>query len=183
MTAEIRYSDENFERVYLVGVRLTPGSHEPDVYTLVLYNEVARQDANRPLTHDGRIVFFERLRDADRALALGDIAFRKYAAAPNDVAIVYDVPTVIELVDRGRRDDDAVLADFLNELLDFVAATRWPMPPTYTTSLRALADRTTFDKEFGDMLDGVPTRRSETRNALLWSLGTVLSNVLFLSAR
>jgi hypothetical protein len=181
MTAQIRHSDDNLERVYLVGVRLAPGSHEPDVYTLVLYNEVARQDANRPLTHDGRIVFFKRLREAGRAMALGDIAFRKYSAAPNDVAIVYDVPSVIQLVERGDRDDDAILADFLNELLDFVAATKWPIPSAYIDSLHALADRTTFDKEFGDMLDGVPNGRSETRNALSWCLGTVLSNVLVLN--
>jgi hypothetical protein len=178
MTPGIQYSEDNLERIYIVGVRLWPGSHEPDAYTLVLYNEVARRDGNRPLTHDGRIVFFKRLPDAGRALALGDRAFRKYSDPPRDVAIVYDVSRVIRLVDEADRDDDGILADFLNELLDFVAATKWPLPTAYRDLLHGLADRTTFDKRFGDMLDGVTDGRAETRNALVWCVGVVVVNAL-----
>jgi len=98
MTDTINYADDNFERLYMVGVRLEPGAHEPDLYTLVLYNEVSRNDQNRPLTSGGRIVFFRDTADANRAIDLGDSAFRKYRPVEQNVAYVYDVPRVLALI-------------------------------------------------------------------------------------
>jgi hypothetical protein len=181
MNRTFSYSENNFEMVYLVGVKLWPDSHQPDLYTLVLYNEVARNDENRPLTHDGQILFFRTPRDANRALSLGDAAFRKYNPIGEELAYVYDIPKVLALVAGADRDEPGIVADFINELLDFVTATRWALPPLYRDSLFALADRTTFDKDLTGLYDRAPNLRSEASNALLWCLGAVLSTGRLLS--
>lgn len=176
MSETIRYAKDNLEQVYLVGVRLRSDSDEPDLYTLVLYNEVARDDSNRPLTQDGRILFFRSPLEANRALALGDSAFRKYKPIGSNVTYIYDLPKVLDLVSGADRDEPGVIADFINELLDLVAATRWPLPAAYRKRLFELADQTTFDKDLTGLYGGDSDMRAEARDALLWCVGAVLTS-------
>lgn len=179
----IAYSSDNYEGLYLVGIKLQPGVHQVDLYALVLYNEVARGDQNRPLTVDGRIALFHDPSEADRVLTLGDMAFRKYHPFRGDVAYVYDVPAILSLIVCSERDEAAIVAAFLNELLDFVSATELALPDLYRAALHALADATTFDKDFGSLFATAPERRIETRDAVLWCLGAVLSQAVILDAR
>lgn len=169
---DIAHSEDNFEQVYLVGFRLWPDSHHPDVYTMVLYNEVARGDANRPLTRRGSILFSRDKEGAARLLVQGDPAFRKYAPFTGEVAYIYDVPAVLDTVRHADQDDAGIVADFVNELLDFVAATPFVLPSAYNEALRALADSTTFDKNLRGLFQ-TPSTRNDTLDALLWAFGAV----------
>lgn len=169
---DISYSEDNFEQVYLVGIKLQHGAHQADLYVLVLYNEVARSDRNRPLMHKGRILFFTNIDARNAILELGDAAFRKYRPIGPEVSYVYDVPKVLEIIDFKTHDEDALVADFINELLDFVAATGQPLPDTYRKSLVALADATTFDKDISRLEER--DERTNVRDALLWCLGAIL---------
>jgi len=178
MTHTISHTDDNFEQIYLVGVLIDPNSREPDLYTLVLYNEVARTDANRPLTYEDRIVFFRNLKDAGRALALGDIAFRKYGSAPTEVEHVYNVAQALAVVADGAIDEDSNIGAFLNELLDFVAI-RWKIPDNYRSALSALADYATFERDI-DAFFTHSHKRTETRDAILWCLGAIAMNAIVL---
>lgn len=175
---DIAHSEHNFEQVYLVGVRLFADSPQPDFYTMVLYNEVARGDANRPLTQDGRIVFAKDTARAGDSLVVGDPAFRKYLPFDGDVSYVYDVPAVLDAVSNADHDEAGVIADFINELFDFVASTPFALPTIYKDALSALADRTTFDKHFGDLFQASPTTRSVTRDGLLWAVGAIIVSCL-----
>lgn len=174
MSDSITHSEDNFEHVYVVGIRLWPDSHQPDCFTLVLYNEVARNDQNRPLTSGGRILFFRSIHEANRALRAGDKAFRKYDPIQIDVAYVYDIPKVLATVASAERDDGGIVADFVNEFLDFIAATNREIADQHRAALHALADFTTFDKDLRGMSDVAGTRAMASE-ALLWGIGTVLS--------
>lgn len=171
----ISHADPNYERVYVVGVKLFPGSHLADAYTVVLYNEVAREDGNRPVTRGGRILF---CRDEATALTLpahGDMAFRKYMPLRGGAECIYDLPAVVELIIHGSRDEAGVLADFLGELFDWIAATALALPEQYKQALHALADRTTFDKDFSSLV-ARDEQRSELRDALWWCVGAILAS-------
>lgn len=171
--SEISYSEDNIEQVYLVGIKLQPGAHQADLYALVLYYEVAKNDANRPLTHDGRLVLFRSPEQAPAILDLGDSAFRKYRPFRGTVAYIYDVPSILEVLEHGTQDTAGSIADFIGELLDFVAATGWRLPEEYRDALYALADATTFSK---DLVSLTPEHaRKRIIDALLWCLGAVLS--------
>jgi hypothetical protein len=170
---QISYSDSNFERVYLVGIKLQHGAHQADLYTLVLYNEVARNDQNRPLTRDGRIVFFRSVEQLNDVLDLGDLPFRKYKPLKPEISYVYDLPRVLHIIESERKDEAALVADFINELLDFVAAVGRNLPEAYRGALGTLADATTFDKDLS-YLDAQQNRIC-ARDALLWALGAILA--------
>jgi hypothetical protein len=176
MVEDISYSEDNFENVFLVGVKVEPGAHQIDLYALVLYNEVARADRNRPLTSNGRILFFRDAGHADQVLGMGDVAFRKYRPFGAPVAYVYDVPRVLAIVANEMRDEPGMVADFINELLDFVAATGAPFPDRYREALFRLADATTFDKNFSSLFASSPETRATTLDALYWCLGLVLAH-------
>lgn len=170
----ISYSEANYEQVYVVGIKLQPGAHHADLFALVLYNEVARNDENRPLTRAGRIVFFLDPTAADRVLELGDAAFRKYKPARQDIAYVYDVPRVLSIVTSENADEPGILADFINELLDFVAAIDVAIPISYRQMLHAMADSATFSKDLSML--GSSEARASARDALLWCFGAIVSH-------
>ena len=170
---DIHYSSDNFEQIYIVGVRIYPDNVDANLYALVLYNEVARGDDNRPLTSDGRIVFFADPKDARRALALGDSAFRKYERPPDSVAVVYDLAAVTTLIRGGEEDGNGIVADTLNELFDFVAATRFRLSGAFKDVLFQLADHTTFDKSLSAFFGSNDGQRELAENAFLWCVGAV----------
>ena len=172
----ISYAEDNFENVFLVGVKIDPGAHQSDFYALVLYNEVARNDQNRPLASNGRVVFFREPGRADQILAMGDVAFRKYRPFDAELTAVYDVPRVLAIVANETRDEPGMVADFVNELLDFVAASGAQIPDSYRDALFRLADVTTFDKDFSVLFASAPDARATTLNALYWCLGVVLAH-------
>jgi hypothetical protein len=176
MADTISYAEDNFEQVHLVGLRLWEESHQPDLYTLVLYNEVARNDQNRPLTANERILFFHSIRQANFALSLGDKGFRKYSLAPDKVAYVYDLPKVLSVVSGGERDESGIVADFVNELLDCVAASHYQLPVRFRTTLFALADHTTFDKDLTLLYEQAPSKRDDAVEAILWCIGAIVAS-------
>lgn len=172
----IAFSEANYEQVYLVGIRLSAASGGPEYYSLVLYNEVARNDKNRPLTREKRIVLFSQIASADSVLRMGDVAFRKYSPFTGEVAYVYDVPQLVALLQHGERDEGALVLNFINELLDFVAATMVRMPEWAKVTLESLADHATFNSNLGEYFDQGGHSRSQALDAVLWSLGAIVSS-------
>ena len=174
MADTITYAEDNFEQIYLVGVKFQPGAHQADLYTLVLYHEVARGDRNRPLAQDGRIVFFSLPEQAREAICLGDLAFRKYMPLRTELSYTYDVPRVLQIIERESWDEGGLIADFINELLDFTAAIGCEMPSAYKLALDRLADDATFDKDLSSL--SAKEARAEARDAMHWCLGAILTH-------
>lgn len=172
----IAHARDNYEEIYLLGVRLRPDSQECDLFALSLYYEVARKDANRPLTSAGRIVFFRRPDRADYILSLGDAAFRKYGRAPLNVAYVYDIPAVLSRLERSAPDEDAVILTLINELLDFVAASGRTIPARSAYVLERFADWLTFEKQYANFFAAREIERDELLDAILWSIGAVVAS-------
>jgi hypothetical protein len=175
VAGSIAHSAENVERVYLVGFRVQADNPGPELYSLVLYYEAARGDKNRPLTVNGRIVFFRDPRDATKVLLMGDPAFRKYREVPPVVDYVYDVRDVVDLVRTENNDSKGRIVDFINELFDFVDATGFIMPAAERQLLGDFANHLTFHREYGEFLDHEPSRRSRILDVILWSLGAILA--------
>ena len=173
---KISHANPNLEQVYLVGVRLLEGSATPDYFSLVLYYEAARNDGNRPLVHQGKIVFFKHAGAADRVLRLGDVAFRKYAPFKGELSIKYDVPEVLRLIRDGDRDAGGIIVTFLNELLDFLAASKDSPSEDARLLLAGLADHVTFHQDLDDYFGMRRGLRRETLDAILWAIGSVVAS-------
>ncbi len=181
MVHRIAYAEQNLEQLYLIGFRLTSPPQERILYTLVLYYESARNDQNRPLTHDGRIVFFTKPETAEFALSLGDTTFRKYGHAPRKISTIYDIPMVVQLVQSGDHDASGEVVNFLNEVFDLVLETREPFPEPYRHVLHELADYATFSRDLAQHLDAAPDRRRLALDALYWSFGVVAARTQIVS--
>ncbi|MFN8647613.1 MAG: hypothetical protein U0104_12665 [Gemmatimonadales bacterium] len=169
----IAFSETNFEQLQLIGIRVSPAALEPEYHALVLYHEVARNDKNRPMTHEGRLIFFSKPTSANNALRLGDPAFRKYAPFAGEVSYVYDIPKVVDLILRGEEDPGAQVLNLINELFDFVAATPLPMPTWARKALEDLADYATFDRDLEGFFKDDPGSRKLSADAVIWSVGAV----------
>lgn len=162
--------------VWLVGFRLDAASEgEADLYTLYV-------DTDRPIVSDQSIVFFADPGLAAVAMERDDDPRLGQLAAPQQVSAVYDVSTALHLLASENYDDQMEILDFLNVLFDLVKATGLPRVPQVKDTLYPLADHLTFSKEYGAYLDGVPGRRGEAIDAVLWCLGAVLSNATLLRA-
>lgn len=174
--SSIPHSDANIEQLFLIGIRLQPERPDPDLYAIVLYYEPARKDGNRPLTSGGRIVLFDSVAKAAEILSLGDIAFRKYGVPPTEPSYVYDVPGLLQLVEVGDFDDNAIIVNFLNEMMDFVQASGHELPPDYRAALSSFADWLTFNKAFAEFFHHTP--RATIKAAILWCIGAIATRTV-----
>ncbi|MDQ2931870.1 MAG: hypothetical protein M3Y05_13795 [Gemmatimonadota bacterium] len=166
--------------MYLVGVRVALPPNEVDLYALVLYSEAERDHHNRPLTFNGKIVFFRDIAHATQVLALGDAGFRKHATAPSELSSLYEPLKALALVEHGDYDDAATIVNCGNELLDFVAATGRTIPAQHRVSLEMLLNYATFDRDLSVYFDKADGGRRAALDVLLWCFGAVWAGSIIL---
>lgn len=165
--------------LYLVGFRINPDIEKPEVYTLLLCNDV-----DKPLiTEDGYIVFFTKPEAASMALELGTDDFKKYAPAPNQVELVCDIAKMMFLISEKNCDPDATIINCLNTLSDLVATSDLEMPEEYRKLLFVdFAGVLTFNREYGNFFDQNGSLRTKVLDAVLWCIGliTIKAKMFFL---
>ena len=67
-------------QIYLIGFRLDPGAEQPQFYTLM----GDEGESERPITREGRILFFRHPKDARKALKESDNGFADLTPVPHD---------------------------------------------------------------------------------------------------
>ena len=155
------------EELILVGFRLD-GSHDgPQFYTLLAVGG----DNERPLTSDGRILFFAHPSLAAKALAL-DPGMARLGPPPETVETFCDIAEALYRVNSQQADADGVILDCLLVFDDLVRATKLHMPDRYQGILTELAarltERTPLNKIFSS-----PSLREHVEDALLWCVGAI----------
>jgi hypothetical protein len=164
------------EDLVLVGFRVDAGHEGPQFYTLL-----AVGGANeRPLTADGRILFFARPQLATKALAL-NAGLARLGAAPEELETFCDVAEALHRVNSQNSDPDGIILDCLLVFDDLVRATRLHMPDRYQGILTELAARLTE----GSQLRNIFTKgalREHVEDALLWCIGAVTAKARMISS-
>ena len=124
------------EELVLVGFRVD-GQHDgPQFYTVLAVGG----DNERPITADGRLVFFTRLELGAKALALNS-TMAKLGPPPQEIETFCDVAEAFHLVNSQNADPDGVVLDCLLVFDDLVRATKLHMPDRYQGLLTELAAR------------------------------------------
>jgi hypothetical protein len=155
------------QELVLVGFRLD-GEHDgPEFYTLLSVGG----DNERPITANGRLLFFTHPELAAKALAL-DAELAKLGPPPTEVETFYDVAEALHLVNSQDADSDAVVLDCLLMFDDLVRATRLHMPDRYQGLLTELTARLTEGKQLGAIFTS-HFIREHVEDALLWCLGAI----------
>ena len=151
----------------LVGLRLDPRQDGPQFYTLLAVGG----DNERPLTADGRILFFMRPENAARALAM-DSELAKLGPAPQEVETFCDIAHTLHLVNSQEADPEGVILECLLIFDDLVRATRLHMPDSYQGLLTELAARLTERASLRDIFRK-HALREQVEDALLWCIGAI----------
>jgi hypothetical protein len=169
-------SRQPHEELVLVGFRMDPSHDGPQFYTLLAVGG----DNERPLTADGRIVFFMRPQLAATALAL-DADLAQFGPAPEELETFCDVAEALYRVNSQNADSEGVILDCLLVFDDLVRATRLHMPDRYQGILTEVAARLTE----GALLRGIFTKntlREQVEDALLWCIGAVTAKARMITS-
>jgi len=155
------------EELVLVGLRLDPQHEGPQFYTLLAVGG----DNERPITADGRLLFFPRPELADKALAL-DSSLAPLGPPPREVETFCDIAEALHLVNSQDTDPDGVVLECLLIFDDLVRATRLHMPDRYQGLLTELAARLTERAPLGQIFSS-HSLREHVEDALLWCIGAI----------
>ncbi len=126
------------EELILIALRLDAQHDGPELYTLL---SVGGTD-ERPISADGRLLFFTRRELAAKALVL-DPTLASLAPPPQEIETFCDVAEALHLVNSQNDDPDGVILDCLLIFDDLVRATHLHMPDRYQGILTELAARLT----------------------------------------
>ncbi len=155
------------EELVLVGFRLDSHSEGPQFYTLLAVGG----DNERPITADGRLLFFARAELAAKALAL-DSSLAHLGPAPQEVETFCDVAQALHLVNSQDTDHDGVVLECLLVFDDLVRATKLHMPDRYQGLLTELTARLTERANLRDIFTS-HSLREHVEDALLWCVGAI----------
>jgi len=155
------------EELAMAGFRLEPAHEGPQFYTLLAVGG----DNERPLSADGRIIFFVRTTLVHKALAM-DPSMAVLGTPPRDVETMCDVAQTLYLVNSQDADPDGVVLDCLLILDDLVRATQISMPERYQGILTELAARLTEGQPLKKIFTS-ESLRQHVEDALLWCVGAV----------
>jgi hypothetical protein len=155
------------EELVLVGFRLD-GEHDgPQFYTVLAVGG----DNERPITAEGRLLFFPHPGSAAKALAL-DPDMAKLGQAPQEIETFCDVAEALHLINSQNADPDGVILDCLLVFDDLVRATKLHMPDRYQGMLTELAARLTERAQLREIFSS-NSLREHVEDALLWCVGAV----------
>jgi hypothetical protein len=155
------------EELALAGFRIDPTHEGPQFYTLLAVGG----DNERPLTADGRIIFFVRLTQVHKALAM-DATMSVLGNPPRAVETICDVAQTLYLVNSQDADPDGVVLDCLLIFDDLVRASGLGMPERYQGILTELAARLTEGQSLKKVFTSEALRH-HVEDALLWCVGAV----------
>lgn len=155
--------------LHLVGFRIEPDIHEPQLYTVYV-------DGDRPIMRQGQPLVFGQADLAKAALDASDCG----AAAlcpPTELYTVFDIAETVHTLSEKNEEAGSEVLDVINVLLDFANCVRVAMPQEYRSALEALADHLTFNKSFGEFLTTSGIQRTTVIDAIYWSLGMIVYNM------
>ena len=158
---------QHHEELILVGFRVDARHEGPQFYTLLAVGG----DNERPLTSDGRILFFTRPDLAAKALAL-DAGLARLGPTPGELETFCDVAEALYRVNSQNADPEGVILDCLLVLDDMVRATKLHMPDRYQGILTELAALLTEGAQLRNILTK-PALREQVEDGLLWCVGAV----------
>jgi hypothetical protein len=164
------------EELAIAGFRIDPTLEGPQFYTLLAVGG----DNERPLTVDGRIIFFVRLTQAHKALVM-DPSLAVLGNPPRAVETICDVAQTLYLVNSQDADPDGVVLDCLLIFDDLVRASGLSMPERYQGILTELAARLTEGQSLKKVFTSEALRH-HVEDALLWCVGAIAMKARMLTS-
>jgi hypothetical protein len=166
----VTFPPKTFDReLYLIGFRLDPTAEGPQFYTLV-GNE---GESERPIMRGGRVLFFHRVADSQRALMASDNGFSDVRPVPTELELLCDISSALYVANAEQIDAEGVLFEMIAVFDDLLRAVKMNVPPEYMVVLGAVAERLAGNPEFASLLEARKLSREKLEDALMWCVGAV----------
>ena len=157
------------EKLYLLGFLLNEYSKEPDLYTLMAYG-----DNDRAITKNGKIIFFNNISLANKALRdANDENIKKLGLPPQELALLCDIPNMLHLIEYNNVDNSSVILNCLNTMFDLIKSIDQSLPFDYKNILYNFADFLTFRQEYSIFLKNNIGSRKKLGKAITWCVDTI----------
>lgn len=134
---------------------------------------------NRPIMVDDKVLFFNEPELASAALGVANPDMKSFGPCPEEVAAIYNISEMLQLIETADIDETATIVDCLNIFDDLLEAVKQPLSPDYKRILYVIADHLTFHREFGTFLEEQHIDRTMLREAIKWCIETVFSRSKF----
>jgi hypothetical protein len=155
--------------LYLIGFRMDAASEGPQFYTLI----GSEGESERPITRQGRILFFRAPRLAAKALAASDNGFQSLREVPHELEMLCEVGEALHVANQQASDADGWLFELIAVFDDLLRAVELTPPPEYVEVLSQVATRLVASNEFAGFLEQRGLKREKLEDALLWCIGAV----------
>lgn len=156
--------------LYLIGFRVDPEAEGPQFYTLIC----SEGDSERPITRDGRVLFFHKPSEASSALAKSDNGFSDVRPVPAELELLCDIGEALYVANQKDEDEDGLLFELIAVFDDLLRTVQLTVPPEYAKVLATMAERLGESPEFASFLSATGVAREKLEDALLWCVGAVM---------
>jgi hypothetical protein len=155
--------------LYLIGFRLDPSAEGPQFYTMIGMED----SSESPITRGGRVLFFRKPEDAQKALAASDNGFRDVRPLPTELELLCDIGEALYVANTEKEDSDGLLFEVIAVFDDLLRAVKLNVPDEYSAVLSALAGRLGDTPEFASFLEQNGLSREKLEDALMWCVGAI----------
>jgi hypothetical protein len=155
--------------IAIIGFRIF--SDNIDLYTLITYG---RTDQDFALTFDNRIIFFDSIKLASKAYNLFDDSIKQVASIPNNVELVCDITSAVNLIKYKTVDNSATILNCLNTFFDLLLAVNTEIPKKYKKILYDFADYLTCDTDLHIFFGKSKNKRNKILEAFTWCIGAII---------
>lgn len=174
----------NSQPIYLTGFILDPDLEEPQLYTLYFLDDGRDKplvEDDRPIVHDGKIVFFTTPELAQTAFKLAEPELAYLNPNFEEVALVCNIAVILYMIHYEDIDNYATIIDSLNLIFDLVKATKIHMPEGYKKALYKFADHLTVEREYASFFSANNIARTLIGEATLWCVGAIVCKSIILT--
>lgn len=162
------------ESLIIAGLRIDGDSNKPDLLVPMVSGE-----RDYPLKNDGRILVLFDPKSIVKAISLAENLNlpdeRMKGARAGRVAITYDLPMTLYLINQAEVDNRATIINCLNFLMTLIDSLAVKMPVEYRETLHKFADHLTFRRTIKSFLEEQATNATNISDSLLWCIGAIIS--------
>lgn len=168
----------NDQELYLIAFRLNTNDDIVIIYTLMVFG-----DEDIPMIVDNKLLFFNEPGLCSSVIELASDKIKQLGPPPENIALIYDIPRMLEIVSLEDHDELTITLNCLNIFFDLLATLKIEIPTKYKNILYSFADHLTFDSEFNLFLKEHHIDRLTLSNAIIWCAKNIFSNCKFQSSR
>ena len=169
-------SNDNLDRLCIVGIILNAESEQPEIYGLMIETET-----DDMVTDQGDLLFVTDIKGIESIFSFANDEIRARFELPTEATETVDLALALYLLQNEDADQNAEILDSLNLIFDLMRAINAEIPAERKKTLYGLADFLTFDNDLAGYLERSGVSRHEVIDHIIWCCGMLMTHSRILS--